>query len=752
MTLEELIEARLAGFDPWVPPELRRDARAALDAHDRLTFAVGETIGWPAPDDRDVPRLPAGYEVVRELGRGGMGVVYLARQEPLGREVAVKVIRPGHMAEGRRLRRFLEEARHLAQLRHPNIVAVHEVGRADGEHFFSMDYIPGESLADRLGRGALPVSQAVALLKQVAEGVQHAHEHGIIHRDLKPGNVLLDDAGRAYVTDFGLARDLAVGSDLTRPGELLGTPAYMSPEQARGAGATHRRGHRPLRPRRHPLRGPDRPAPLRPRRAGRRLRPPPARGPGPAPPDRPPDSPRPGDDLPDRDGEGPGAPLPDRAALLEDLRRFDEGLPIAARRTGPLTRAARWTRRHWRSTLAAAAAAGLAAWLATAMADRPIAELRDWGREREAAGDLAGAIDVYQRAWQKARGPERDRLRADLVRCIRATADPKVAVGAARRVLREDPDASFGPHDYLVARDLVAELRDRNPGRSIAGADPEDRGLVELAARRLRLFLDSGAGTAEQRHLAGQSLDAVDQARVDREPRPLPAPEPEDAYPLPTGTPDELRSLAGDASRTLWDRGLAGLALARRLEADGDRPAARDAAARAFESLRRAYPLYAGAAESTIITQDRGRRAAVRIGREAPEARLLREADALARRSTPAARPASAAGSACTSGAPRSIPSPRWTWRSSSSTRPTTASTPASGPIAASRSGTGRPSSASPTAPTRSTSRARTSAMPAPMPGGSPACSGSTSIGSPRPSRSPAASSTSTSRPGRWAS
>jgi serine/threonine protein kinase len=172
--------------------------------------------------------------MVRELGRGGMGVVYLVQQKSLGRMVALKLLRPGEATFGRLLQRFLEEARHLARLRHPNIVSVHEVGRAGDEPYFTMDYVEGEPLSAVLARERLSPTYALALWKQAAEAVQHAHSQGIIHRDLKPGNVLIDSGGEAYVTDFGLARDMTQSSQITRSGEVMGTPAYMAPEQALG--------------------------------------------------------------------------------------------------------------------------------------------------------------------------------------------------------------------------------------------------------------------------------------------------------------------------------------------------------------------------------------------------------------------------------------------------------------------------------------------------------------------------------------
>jgi hypothetical protein len=180
MNLEDLFEARLAGEQPEVPEALGDDLKHALAAHEALQFALGETILLPASEaaDRIPPQLPADYEIVRELGRGGMGVVYLARQKSLDRLVAVKVLRPGELAFGPMVRRFLDEAKHLARLRHPNLVSVHEVGEAGGEPYFSMDFIEGESLADLL-RSEQNVDSAADVLRQL--GATHSHEIAMNH-------------------------------------------------------------------------------------------------------------------------------------------------------------------------------------------------------------------------------------------------------------------------------------------------------------------------------------------------------------------------------------------------------------------------------------------------------------------------------------------------------------------------------------------------------------------------------------------
>src|SRR5262245_23406980 len=138
MNLEDLVDARIAGDEPVVPDELRDDFTRAIAGHEALEFALGETLLLPETlmADRPPPTLPDDYEIVRELGRGGMGVVYLVRQKSLDRLVAVKVLRPGELTFGPLVRRFLEEAKHLARLRHPNVVSVHEVGEAGGEPYF----------------------------------------------------------------------------------------------------------------------------------------------------------------------------------------------------------------------------------------------------------------------------------------------------------------------------------------------------------------------------------------------------------------------------------------------------------------------------------------------------------------------------------------------------------------------------------------------------------------------------------------
>jgi len=190
----------------------------------------------PAPSPAGtLPRL-GDYELLEEVARGGMGIVYRARQVSLNRIVAVKLMRDSAPAGAEELKRFKVEAGAAAKLKHPHIVAIHEVGEQNGRHYFAMDLVEGGDLARHTREGPLPPRQAAELVATIAEAVQHAHEKGVLHRDLKPANVLLDGEGRPFVTDFGLARSLDADSSLTLTGQVLGTPGYMPPEQATGAG------------------------------------------------------------------------------------------------------------------------------------------------------------------------------------------------------------------------------------------------------------------------------------------------------------------------------------------------------------------------------------------------------------------------------------------------------------------------------------------------------------------------------------
>ncbi len=189
----------------------------------------------PSPGGK-APRIRrlGDYELLEEIARGGMGVVYKARQISLNRIVAVKMILAGNLATKADHDRFHCEAQAAALLDHANILPVFEVGEHEGQHYFSMGYVDGQSLAARLAEGPLPPREAAELAATVAEAVDYAHRQGVVHRDIKPSNILIDGKGRPRVTDFGLAKRLDGGSELTTTGQVLGTPSYMAPEQAAG--------------------------------------------------------------------------------------------------------------------------------------------------------------------------------------------------------------------------------------------------------------------------------------------------------------------------------------------------------------------------------------------------------------------------------------------------------------------------------------------------------------------------------------
>ncbi len=176
----------------------------------------------------------ADFDLLEELGRGGMGVVYKARQQSLNRIVALKMIRAGQLAGPDDMQRFLAEAQASAKLDHPGIVPVFEVGESDGQPFFVMGFVEGQTLSDMARHEPLDPERAAELVKEVGQAVHYAHEQSVVHRDLKPSNVLVDRAGKPRVMDFGLAKTLDNNKGMTVTGDVLGTPAYMPPEQAQG--------------------------------------------------------------------------------------------------------------------------------------------------------------------------------------------------------------------------------------------------------------------------------------------------------------------------------------------------------------------------------------------------------------------------------------------------------------------------------------------------------------------------------------
>jgi serine/threonine-protein kinase len=332
-----------------------RRMRAELDA---LLPAgpYGSLTAWPE-EGTPLPAVP-GYEVEAVLGRGGMGVVFRARHLRLNRVVALKMLLAGPYARPGELERFLREAETVAGLRHTNIVQVHEAGDVDGLPYFTMEFVEGGSLAQKLDGTPQPARQAAALVATLADAVHAAHKHGIVHRDLKPSNILLTADGAPKITDFGVARHLGVAAGLTMSGVPVGTPSYMAPEQAEGnsrevdaAADTYALGailYELLTGR----------PPFRADSAAETLRQVMAKDP--VPPSR-------LNAAVPRDAEivclkclekDLRRRYPSAAALAEDLRRFQQDEPIVARATGPVERALRWLRR--KPTVAALAATALA--------------------------------------------------------------------------------------------------------------------------------------------------------------------------------------------------------------------------------------------------------------------------------------------------------------------------------------------------------------------------------------------------------
>ena len=216
------------------------DAVAAGDANPGCTNTPSAVDENRAPNNKKSARAAkllgelGDYELLEEIGRGGQGVVFRARQKSLNRTVALKVIRLGQWASKLHLRRFRLEAEAAAKLEHAGIVPIHEVGERDGSCYFSMKFVEGGQLDEVVRRRPMSIRETAELIAKVARTVHYAHEHGILHRDIKPGNILLDAKGEPHLTDFGLARLVESESSVTQTLDVLGTPSYMAPEQAVG--------------------------------------------------------------------------------------------------------------------------------------------------------------------------------------------------------------------------------------------------------------------------------------------------------------------------------------------------------------------------------------------------------------------------------------------------------------------------------------------------------------------------------------
>ena len=244
------VDAEPTPGPPLEPTGLRYETTEFLGATIGLSTQPAEDPSATAPGIPDATAEPrpiepgtrvryfGDYELLKELGRGGMGVVYKARQISLNRPVALKMLQAGILATEDDLRRFQNEAEAVAMLDHPHIVPILEVGHYEEQRYFSMKLIGGPSLDRKIGEFTTDPRAVAQLVRTVAEAVHHAHQRGILHRDLKPGNIILDDRGEPHVTDFGLAKRVQADSNLTQSGAIVGTPAYMAPEQASGKRGT----------------------------------------------------------------------------------------------------------------------------------------------------------------------------------------------------------------------------------------------------------------------------------------------------------------------------------------------------------------------------------------------------------------------------------------------------------------------------------------------------------------------------------
>ncbi len=563
--LDALVAAMAGAIEAGEPFPIDAIARDDPSLADRLrqlapTVAMMADPG-PALREEDAgfaaEQILGDYRLIREVGRGGMGVVFEAEQVSLRRRVALKILPTASALDPRQRARFQVEAQAAASLRHPHIVPIFGVGSAGGAHFLAMQFIDGPSLADvirvlrgrRGGGGRSPGSahrSAAALARQAAEAMAHAHDQGVVHRDLKPANLMIDAEGHLWVVDFGLAR-LRSEDGPTATGDLVGTLRYLSPEQAMGGGFADPRSDvyaigvtlyelLTLRP---AFDGLERAAVLR-----RIIEEEPAR-------------PRKLDPSIPRDLETillkamakePAVRYDSAAGLADDLLRFLEGLPIQARRAGPLDRAARWARRHraaavWAGAALTAIVVGLGTSNAlllreAAQREGALARLRsEEGRTRANLRLAARVLDDYGRAAD-GRGLDRDPERAE-----RETALLENSLGFCLELARRnpgDPEASLAAaraHHRLADR-LAADAHRREAELaygaagaildSLAAADPEDlRTLREQAALlgdRGRNALMAGRSAAAEschrrslagwRRIVGSASSLADRAAV----------------------------------------------------------------------------------------------------------------------------------------------------------------------------------------------------------------------------------------------
>lgn len=424
-------EGAEAGAPPLCP-------KCGAAGHSPLETAPLPASAWPKIAS-PWPATP-GYEILEELGRGGMGVVYRARQLALHRDVALKMILAGAYAGQDELRRFANEAQAIAHLDHPNIVQIYEIGEADARPFIALEFLEGGSLSARLAGKPQPARAAAAMIATLADAVEFAHERGIVHRDLKPANVMFDRHGTMKITDFGLAKQLEAGAGATRTGDVMGTPAYMAPEQAGGAA---KQVGPPcdiyalgvilyeMLTGRPPFHGQDSvdtllavlsEEPLPPRRLAARI---------------------------PRDLEticlkclekSPARRYASAGELAADLRRFLNNEPIVARPPGAIERGVKWARRHPARAIAVAASFVLLAASSVGFAyhSRTLSlQLAETDRQRtRAEADLDLALDTVDKLVERLSGetlaslPKSDPIRREFL---------EITLAFCQGLLQENP-------------------------------------------------------------------------------------------------------------------------------------------------------------------------------------------------------------------------------------------------------------------------------------------------------------------------
>jgi serine/threonine protein kinase/WD40 repeat protein len=486
--LDDVIGSYLEAVDRGESP----DPREILDRHPDLRAELADFFESQRCIDRFAgPLRPVGlvlsgsgahrfgrYEIIEEIARGGMGVVFKARDPELDRTVAIKLILAGALATREEIDRFRLESKAAAGLDHPHIVPIHETGEIDGQAYYTMRYLEGGNLSRSRERFRKDFREAARLLETVARAVHHAHLKGILHRDLKPANILLDGDGTPYVTDFGLSKALQSERSLTRSGALVGTPTYMAPELASGrkvrlapAADVYSLGVilYELITGRPPFRGG---SSLETLRAVQEREPPPPRSLEPR-------VPRDLDTICLKCLEKePGSRYETAAALADDLGRFLAGVPIEARRSSTLGRVWRWSKRR---PGVAALIAVVALLLVAISAGSVLASLRLRERLRTSLIAQARADRLGGKAGRRAKGIE--------------------ALAEAARI-RPDLEA----RNEAVACLALADLRFSRSLGGQAGKAIRDSALD--AGFRRCAFADR-EGTVEVRRIEGGAMEAV---------------------------------------------------------------------------------------------------------------------------------------------------------------------------------------------------------------------------------------------------